>query len=649
VIIQSLCSYYDILAEDEDVAISRPGYSSAKVSFALALSPEGELSYIVDLRSGDKKQRPRAMDVPLQASRAVSIAPYVLCDNVKYVFGVEKVKRSDFEKKFLKPSGKGNSLDYTILAENEKEVVLVHPRTRDYFEAFKKRQHEVFDTLDDPGIRAFLTFLDTWEPENFSKHPKIVEYIDDLLSGGSFVFQFGEGLLHKKPSVMGAWERYCSNDGDRNGLTAQCFMSGKVASVARLHNKIIGVADAHAAGASLVSFNDDSFCSYGKEQSFNAPLSESAMFKYTTALNYLLAHQDYRIQIADTTVIFWAETSGTACEEVANLLISPPDLVGLSSSEDCSDQARIQDWQKIELIGDILKKVQKGRKIQTNDVVPDPETNFYLLGLAPNNARLAVRFWHVDSFGGFIERVAHHHLDMEIVRGDYDPRYVSVNRLLKETVARSSDSKASGFSKESPGPKKATVSPLLGGLVMRSILNGTPYPVQMYSAILNRVKVERSIKVDKSINSVRVGFIKAYLLRLARAGLTDLQEDMISVSLNKENPNVPYRLGRLFAVLERAQADTNREMKSTINSKYFSSASTTPAVVFPVLLKLAQHHIAKSDWGAKSTRSIEEILEGVGTFPAFLNLEEQGMFMLGYYHQRKAFFKKKEEVASEGE
>jgi len=206
---------------------------------------------------------------------------------------------------------------------------------------------------------------------------------------------------------------------------------------------------------------------------------------------------------------------------------------------------------------------------------------------------------------------------------------VSLYRLLRETVAQNSDNTAA--------------SPLLGGLVMRSILDGTPYPTQMYGAILSRARVERSI------NSVRAGFIKAYLLRLSRAGLTNLKEDMISVSLNVENPNVPYRLGRLFAVLERAQTSTDKSVKSTINSKYFSSASATPAVVFPVLLKLAQHHVAKSDWGVKITQDIEETLEGVSEFPAYLSLEEQGMFMLGYYHQRKASFKKKEEVVSEDE
>ena len=628
-IIQSLCGYYDILTEDEDVAISRPGYSSAKVSFALVISPDGELSYIVDLRSDDKKPRPKVMDVPLQASRTVSIAPYVLCDNAKYILGVEKFKRRDFEKKFLKPSGKGNSPDYTILAESEKEIVVVHQRSRNCFEEFKKLQHEVFDTLDDPGIRALFAFLDTWKPEEFCRHPKIVEYMDDLLAGGNCVFEYEGVFLHRKSSVKRLWEHYFSNNENSDAVTTQCLVTGQLDTVARIHQNLKGVAGAQMSGASLVSFNDDSFCSYGKKQSFNAPIGESAMFKYTTALNYLLAHMEYRQRIVDTTVVYWAETNGTACEDLASLFFAPPEMVERGSSEDTSDPESVQDWRKIELIAEILEKVGKGRKIHTEDVGADPETNFYLLGLAPNNARLAVRFWHVDCFGNFIERVARHHLDMEIAKGNYDPRYVSPYRLLRQTIAPSSEDKA--------------ISPLLGGLLLRSILNGTPYPAQMYTAIISRAKVERSI------NSFKAGFIKAYLLRLARAGLTNLQEDMITVSLNEENQNVPYRLGRLFAVLEKAQTDTNREMKSTINSKYFSSASTTPAVVFPVLLKLAQHHIAKSDWGFKTTQGIEETLAGVDEFPAYLNLEEQGMFMLGYYHQRKAFFKKKEEDSSEVE
>jgi CRISPR-associated protein Csd1 len=622
-IIQSLCRHYDILEGDENVNIPKLGYSNAKVSFALVISPDGVLSHIVDLRSDDKKPKPKDMDVPIQKSRSSGVFPYFVCDNAKYVFGVEKVKRSEFEKKFDLASSEENSVEHTVLEENDKEVTLVHRRSRECFEAFKTLHHSILDGLNDQEVRGFLDFLDGWNPEEFLENPKTREYKDDLLAGGNCVFECGGGFLHQKSAVRNAWETYSQNE--TGNTFAQCLISGKVEPVAKIHQKIKGVVGAQSAGASIVSFNNDAFCSYGKEQSFNSPISESAMFKYTTALNHLLSSPSNRIRIADTTVVFWAETRENSCEDLAKFFFDPvePD----TKEEKNVEGSRLQDTNKTKQIEDILNKVRIGKKVNQEDIGTDPEKNFYILGLSPNNARLAVRFWYVDSIGNLIEKLARHHLDMEIIRDDYGPRYVSVYRLLNETVPQSSD--------------KKTVSPLLGGLIMRSILTNTGYPILLYSAILSRVKV------DGSINFVRAGFIKAYLLRLSRAGLSNLNQDLITMSLNEESSNVPYRLGRLFAALEKAQNDTNREMKSTINSKYFSSASSTPAVVFPVLLKLAQHHIAKSEWGFRSNQLIEQILAGVDEFPAYLNLEDQGMFMLGYYHQRKAFFTKKEVPSSE--
>ena len=319
--------------------------------------------------------------------------------------------------------------------------------------------------------------------------------------------------------------------------------------------------------------------------------------------------------------MFWAETSKKIYENLAHFLIDPIDEPEEAVGEETKGEAATQDHQIRQLVSDILQKVRNGSHLEEKDLGVDPEkTNFYILGLSPNNARLAVRFWYKDSFGNFITRIARHYLDMNIERDNHWPQFLSVYRLLKETVPQNSKDKAA--------------SPLLGGLLMRSILENSPYPVPMYNAILNRVKVERSI------NYARAGFIKACLIRLARTRGKH-EEDMITVSLNEKSTSVPYRLGRLFAVLEKAQSDTNREIKSTITSKYFSSASTTPAVVFPVLLKLTQHHIAKSDWGFKSNQAIEEIMSGIDGFPATLTLEEQGIFMLGYYHQRRANYRKK--------
>jgi len=624
VIIQSLCRHYDILEVDENADIPRFGYSSAKVSFALVISPDGVLSNIVDLRSDDKKPKPKNMDVPIQKSRSSGIDPYFVCDNAKYVFGVEKLKRSDFEKKFNPRSPENDPAEYTILEENDKDVTLIHRRSRECFEEFRALQHGILDGLDDPGVVGFLTFLDHWKPEEFLENTKTRQYKDDLLAGGNCIFECNGDFLHRKSAVKNAWEAYPQNEAS-NTFVAQCLVTGEVGPISQVHNKIQGVVGAQSAGASLVSFNNDAFCSYGKSQSLNSPISESSMFKYTTALKYLLAGQNNRIRIGDATVVFWAETGDKSCEDVVRFFFDPQERE--KSEDQNADGSRVQDTGTIKQIGDILTKVRSGTKIDQEDIGTDPETNFYILGLSPNNARLVVRFWYVDTVKDLIAKMARHHLDMEVVRDDSGPRYVSIYRLLNETVPQSSD--------------KKTVSPLLGGLLMRSILTGTAYPMPLYSAILSRVKVEGSI------NYVRAGFIKASLLRLSRSGLTNFKEDVITVSLNEESSNVPYRLGRLFAVLEKAQNDTNKEMKSTINSKYFSSASSTPAVVFPVLLKLAQHHIAKSDWGFKSSQSIEQILAGVDEFPTYLNLEDQGMFMLGYYHQRKAFYKKKEALSSE--
>ncbi|HIH74608.1 MAG TPA: type I-C CRISPR-associated protein Cas8c/Csd1 [Methanosarcina sp.] len=622
-IIQSLCRHYDILEKDENVSIPKLGYSSAKVSFALVISPDGVLSHIVDLRSDDKKPKPKDMDVPIQKSRSSGVFSYFVCDNAKYVFGAEKIKRSEFEKKFDLASSEENSVEHTVLEENDKEVTLVHRRSRECFEAFKELHHSILDGQNDPEIRGFLAFLDGWNPEEFLENPKTREYKDDLLAGGNCVFEFNGSFLHQNSGVRTAWEIYSQNE--TGNTFAQCLISGKVEPVAKIHQKIKGVVGAQSAGASIVSFNDSAFCSYGKEQSFNSPISESAVFKYTTALNYLLSSQSNRIRIADSTVVFWAETSEKSCEDLVKFFFDSPEPE--KKEEKNMETSRVWDTNKIKEIEEILNKVRIGKKVNQEDIGTDPETNFYILGLSPNNARLAVRFWYVDSIGNLIEKMARHHLDMEIIRDDHGPRCISIYRLLNETVPQSSD--------------KKTVSPLLGGLILRSILTDTGYPISLYSAILSRAKV------DGSINFVRAGFIKAYLLRLSRAGLSNLNQDLITMSLNEESSSVPYRLGRLFAALEKAQNDTNREMKSTINSKYFSSASSTPAVVFPVLLKLAQHHIAKSDWGFRSNQLIEQVLEGVNEFPAYLNLEDQGMFMLGYYHQRKAFFTKKEVSSNE--
>lgn len=621
-ILESLCNVYDVLGGEDAQAPAPYGFSRVGVSFALVLAPDGVLTNIVDLRSGEKR-RPQEQLVPFQRSRTSGLFPFFLCDKAEYVFGIQRIKTKD-----LKGRSSKKGKDDTILLEDDKGLVVVSRRSRESFSAFRSLQHALLDSSDAPGVRAFLAFLDTWDPEGALDHPKVREYLEDLLSGGRCVFRVGDTYLHVLSEEQQLWRASLSRESGESH-TAQCLISGSVAPISRTHQAIRGVTGANQSGASLVSFNEQAFCSYDREQSYNAPVSEECEFKYTTALNQLIASPDHRVRIGDATTVFWAQTGDRSTEAIiAGLLDPPDDDAGDGATEETSEGPgkQVVDDRELARIRDVLRLVQAGVGLRPGDLGRiDLATPCFILGLAPNNARLAIRYWHQDSFGNLVTNLARHHLDLEVDRRSFEPEILPVRRILFETVPRNAERK------EPP--------PGMSGQLMRAVLYNTTYPVQLYTAILNR------IRADQYLNRVRAGVIKAYLLRLARAnpGVAGIHEEMITVSLNETSPNVPYRLGRLFAVLEKAQGDANRdrEVGSTIKNRYFASASSTPAVVFPPLIKLAQHHIAKSDWGWKSTQQMEEILSGVDAFPAWLGLEEQGMFMLGYYHQRRALFTKK--------
>lgn len=535
------------------------------------------------------------------------------------------MKKKDFENKFS-----GNKERPTVLADNGKEVIISSEHSNIYFSSFRDFHHSLLDKIEDPAIRAFLKFLDGWRPEKSLDHPKIAEYRDEIFAGGSIIFEISGKYLHECSAAVLAWERYAEQESGEESYIAQCLVSGEEEPITKTHQKIKGVYDPSGKipEKSLVSFNEDSFCSYGKEQSWNAPISKSATFKYTTALNHLLLQgSKNRIQIGDATTVFWVETSNKSCIDLARFIIAP-----IEDSEENEGEAekvgRRIDLGTRQLVNDILLKIKQGKYLEEKDLGIDPDkTNFYILGLSPNNARLAVRFWHQDSFGNFIKRSVQHHLDLEIERNERWSCYISPFTLLKQTVH--------------PGSKEPVASPLLGGQLMISILNNAPYPVTMFSAILNRVKVERSINYPKA------AFIKAYLIRNARTRKTH-DEDLITVSLNEKNLNVPYRLGRLFAVMESAQRAANPTVKRTIRDSYFASASSTPRIVYPALLKLHQHHLSKINsekpgLGVNFSKMMDEVMASIDQFPNTLSLEDQGMFMLGYYHQHESFFRKNDE------
>lgn len=568
-IVHELCSYYERLSDNPNISISAPGFSREKIHAEIVLDKNGNLIQFNDLRiHNGKKLVPRDMIVPQAFKRTVSPVPNFLWDNTSYVLGADN-------------------------KDNPQKAI-------ECFRLFKEFQRELLDDIHSPEVSAFLGFMDNWNPDRAVE----LNHWDDL-AGGNIVFRIdGERqYLHEKSDFRKCWIRWKSQGAaETKGV---CLVSGDTQPIARLHAAIKGVQGAQSSGAALITFNLDAFCSYNKEQNFNAPVGESAAFAYTTALNFLLASgSKQKIQIGDATTVFWTERE-SPMEGMFGMMLDPKDL-------DESDNADLRRNLEAVRDGKLLERI-------------DPNVKFYILGLSPNAARLAVRFWHVCTVGQLEERIGQHFQDLKLDRSfDSDPEFPGIWRLLRETV----NQKASDKSPQ----------PLLAGAVMKAILEGTPYPQGLQNAVINR------IRADQNINYVRVALLKAILNRKHRLFNQGME---VAMALDTENKNPAYLLGRLFAVLEKIQQEASPGINATIRDRFWGSASATPMVVFPQLLNLKHHHIAKMDnpnramFFEKLIGTIIDDIESTG-FPAHLSVDEQGLFAIGYYHQRQNFYKTKE-------
>lgn len=370
-----------------------------------------------------------------------------------------------------------------------------------------------------------------------------------------------------------------------------------------------------------MSFNATAFKSYNKESSYNSPLSEAVAFNYTTVLNYLLAKTSrQRIQIGDATTVFWSEKPTKIEAFFAAAMGGDID----ENASDAHDTALIAD------VRNLLSILREGGGKPSWDVAPD--TPFYILGLAPNAARISVRFWHASTVEAIMRMLADHYKDLEMEpRYENEPKFPGIFRLLLETVP--ARKKADGRIER----KADDIQPLLGGELVRAILTGGEYPHSLLSKITGR------FRADGEVTYLRAALVKAHFSRRARLGKPSKE---VSVSLDPSNTNVGYRLGRLFAVLEKAQQDALPGINATIKDRFYGAASATPASVFPRLIRMAQHHIGKADFGTLSDRRMGEILETVPEFPRHMDLDGQAMFALGYYHQRNALWRKKSDDSS---
>lgn len=575
-ILQALTEYYETLADSGK--ISPPGWGDVKVSYALCIGADGALEQVVSVQTEQTKGKktvlaPQLLRLPVPVKRSSGVASNFLCDNSSYLLGVDN-------------KGKPQ-------------------RTLECFQACKTLHERLLEGVDSPAAQAVLAFFRTWQPEQAASHPALAVCWEELVAGGNLVFRYDGAFVHQDMLLQQAWDNHYQAEED--GPQMVCLVTGEHRTVESIHPSIKNVQGAQSSGAALVSFNAPAFCSYGKEQNYNAPTSKYAAFAYTTALNYLLADREHVYRMGDTTVVCWARCGGDVYQNLMGWA-----FFGSEPSYTLTD------------LQGALKNLCNGNTAELDEKQLDPNMDFYILGLSPNAARLSVRFFLRNSFGTFLRNAQAHQQRLEIIKPAYDKfDTLPLWKLLDETVNQNSRNK--------------TPAPNMAGEVLRAVLTNTRYPATLLNGVALRIRAEHSMTRG------RAAILKAYYLKNTHP---DVPKEVLTVSLYPDSSNIPYNLGRLFSVLEAVQSSANPGINTTIKDKYFNSASATPAIVFPVLVNLAQKHLKKLDAGLRTyyDKQITELLSKLGEgYPPRLNLPQQGSFQLGYYHQTQNRFEKKEE------
>lgn len=581
-ILQSLYNYYQRKPD-----LPREGFEWKEIPFVIELNKSGSVVQIEDSRTTEgKKKRAKSFLVPQAVKKASNIASNLLWGNAEYVVGWPD------EKKLADRKNKGKGEDYK---ERLKEM------QSSFVQAIKDLPKE---TQADDGIYAVLKFIEHSSAIDLKRFEEAWKEISTSNPNMTFRLQGDTGLVCQRPAVVNAVAEATSAH-DADGI---CLITGEKAEIERLHPSISGVWGAQSSGANIVAVNDGespAFASYGKHQGYNSPIGRSAAFAYTTALKYLLTKDSrQRLQVGDASTVFWADKPSPLEDQFAEIFAEPP-------KDDPDRNARA------------LKALYEAPK-QGIAPIKDHHTRFFVLGLGPNAARIAIRFWHVGTVAELAKTIQQHFDDLEIVRPPFEKPHLSVFRLLLATAVQS---------------KSENIPPNLGGDVMRSVMECLPYPDTLLQGAIRRARAGRDVTYPQA------AILKACLNRRTRCEQTSEKE--ITVSLDYSNTNSGYRLGRLFAVLEKIQEEANPGINATIRERFYGAASSTPVTVFSNLMKLKNHHIAKLENPGRKVnleRLISEIVDGVIDFPSHLNLADQGRFAIGYYHQRQALFSKSTEA-----
>lgn len=561
--------------------LENPDFEKKKVDFFLTVDDEGRALGLIP--TGDKIGRGKEIYVPRLPKRTVAVTSGFLFDKAEYALGV---------------SAEGGERTARCAAE------------------FQKLIDEAAAAVADPGLQAVARFL---ARRNAELPALLPQNTHGPWTGGemiAFRYAADDSLVHERPAVRAYWSAQRSSEGSSTEAGRfTCLVTGEPTTPARLHPAIKRIPKAQTSGASVVSFNNDAFASYGLEQGENAPVSRAAAEGYATALNWLLEADPssgrrfrYGVPVGeDAVLVFWTGKPHGFVDALAALLDGPE---GGSGQRDMAAVTSLVD-----------------RAVWTGRAPALDMTPFYAATLS-GNARVIVRDWIETTAGEVQENLSRFFADLQVGDGPLRPMPL---RVLLRAV-------------EAPGRE---LPPSLKPRLIRAALHGDPFPGQLLLLALQRLRLPPAAN-ERELLHARVALIRAALNRQHRQRPLPFLHQEVAVSLDENATQVPYLLGRLFAVLEALQGAALGDINATIRDRFFGAASSTPASVFPRLLRLSVHHASKSE-----RRDLERLKSQIinslpaQTFPPVLTLEEQGLFAVGYYHQRESFFQRKTASRSE--
>ncbi|MDR0484161.1 MAG: type I-C CRISPR-associated protein Cas8c/Csd1 [Alphaproteobacteria bacterium] len=605
-IIKHLCDYYDVLLKEEKIPVE--GYSQAdKVGYAIQIANDGKIKRIVDLRDNKK---PKSFTVPLQDDRTSGILSFFLCDKSDYLLGVS--------------------------FKNKQET-----STEEHFNVAKKLHLDLLKDIDDEDAQAICNYFKNNTLEELKQ--KLPEGFDEKLvfvfmnSNSDYILPFFKNNNNEyvgNQKIKQVWEKIRQVE-DKNSYKTTCLISGEEEVIATNHNPIKNYGA--AAKSYIVSFNQNSFESYGKKSGYNSPIGESSMFKYTSTLSYLFNKDNNQvINLADTKVIFFASKYNEKQNNDINLLFNLPTKAKEEKDDDSFVfQDKIEDKNTQKEIFGVIQSINQGinpnlKEKFLNEKLGE-DTDFSIIGFTNNTSRLSISFYYRNTFHNLVENVAEHfkHLELDNLKNPYPTLY----NITRETINKDSTNDK---------PSSALVAELF-----KAILNNSAYPQNLFTAVINRIRIDAA--KGKSMSSLAVAIIKAYLIRK----LKQEQQEELTLSLNEKSTNIPYTLGRIFAYLEKTQDIAHDgPVNAGVKEKYFGVASIRPAKFFSILMSNHQKHLKKKE---KETKwldiGVSKLINLIDEkeLPKQLKQEEQGLFILGYYHQRQSFFTKKEDTTTENQ